>query len=183
VSKARVITFTAFMCALSVVLTRFASFRIAVAGVEGIRLGLGTLPNILAGMILGPIYGFMSGALADVVGYFLSPLGGAYMPHFTLTAALAGAIPSIVYRYLRRSSRDRNAAVSLARTITSLAFGAVVVSLGLTPFFLHSLFAMPYGALMPPRLIAVAIEVPVYAFLVRDVMTRLKSTGMYRHSE
>ncbi len=178
-SRARTITLTALMSALSVVLTRFASLRIAVAGVEGIRLGLGSLPNILAGMIVGPIYGFISGAFADVVGFFLSPLGGGYMPHFTLTAALAGAIPSLVYRWLSRGSWEKGADVSWVKTLLSVASGAALVSVGLTPYFLHALFGMPYKVLMPPRLMVAAIEVPVYAVLLRAVMARVRLTGSY----
>jgi len=40
------ITNMSFLIALSIILTRFASLRIAIGGVEGIRIGLGKLPII-----------------------------------------------------------------------------------------------------------------------------------------
>lgn len=170
----RPLALTAIMAGLSVVLTRFASLRVAVGGVEGIRLGLGSLPNILAGIIAGPLHGAASGAVSDVIGFVLSPLGGGYMPHFTLTAALSGAIPGLVFRMLSRR-QSRNRAPSVWTVGVSVGVSAVLVSLGLTPYFLHTLFGLPYAALYPARAAAAAIEVPVYAVLIRAVMTRYKS--------
>jgi len=153
------------MAALSVVLTRFASVRIAVAGIEGIRLGLGTLPNILAGIVLGPAYGALSGAAADIVGFMLSPMGG-YMPHFTLTAALSGAIPGLVFLVLDRHLRVPPSVTALG---ISVAAGTVLVSWCLTPYFLHTLFGLDYRAIVPPRLVAGVLEIPVYAFATRAI--------------
>ncbi|MBU4228094.1 folate family ECF transporter S component, partial [bacterium] len=77
------------LIALSIILTRIASLRIAIGGVEGIRIGLGGLPIILGGVLFGPLSGGLIGAISDVIGYFINPMG-AYMPHFTLTSALTG---------------------------------------------------------------------------------------------
>jgi ECF transporter S component (folate family) len=167
----RPLVLTAIMAGLSVVLTRFASLRVAIAGVEGIRLGLGSLPNILVGIIAGPLYGAASGAISDVIGFLLSPLGGGYMPHFTLTAALSGAIPGLVFRLLsRRQSRNRVPSVWVVGI--SVGVSALVVSLGLTPYFLHTLFGLPYPALYPARAAAAAIEIPAYSILIRAVLAR-----------
>lgn len=161
----RRITVAALMAALSVVLTRFASVRVAIAGVEGIRLGFGTLPNVLAGILLGPLYGALSGAVADVTGFMLSPMGG-YLPHFTLTAALAGAVPGAVFLVLQR---DRRASPPLLALGLSIAAGTLLVSWGLTPYFLHTLIGMDYRVIMPPRLVAGLIEVPAYALVIRAI--------------
>ena len=45
------ITAMGLFIALSVILTRIASLRIAIGSVEGIRIGLGKLPIILGGII------------------------------------------------------------------------------------------------------------------------------------
>jgi len=55
--RARAMAVTGFLIALSVILTRFASFRVAIGGIEGIRVGIGSLPNMMAGILLGPWYG------------------------------------------------------------------------------------------------------------------------------
>jgi ECF transporter S component (folate family) len=93
--KNRVLVEGAFLIALSIILTRFFSIKITVYGVEGVRIGLGVMPIIIAGFRLGLYQGAKVGALADIVGYLLSP-GGAYMPHFTLTSALNGVLPSLL---------------------------------------------------------------------------------------
>ncbi|MFH0926580.1 MAG: folate family ECF transporter S component, partial [bacterium] len=78
------ITTMGLLIAMSIILTRIASLRIAIGGVEGIRIGFGGLPIILGGVLFGPLSGGLIGAISDVVGYFINPMG-AYMPHFTLT--------------------------------------------------------------------------------------------------
>lgn len=165
----RSLALASIMSALSVVLTRFASIRVAFAGVEGVRLGLGPLPNILVGIVAGPLYGAASGAVSDLVGYALSPMGGAYMPHFTLTAALMGGIPGFVYQMLRRKDRRHP---SVALIMVCVGASSLLVSLGLTPYFLNLLFGLPYKALIPPRAAAAVIEVPVYSILIRAVIVR-----------
>ncbi len=166
-SRARRAAFTALFIAMSVVLTRFASLRVAIAGVEGIRIGLGSLPNIMAGMLMGPLYGGISGAAADVIGFMLSPIGG-YMPHFTLTSALMGTLPGLVMTAFRR----RGSASRLPegyQIAASVTVGVIAVSWGLTPYFLHTLFGLPWAVMMPPRIVAALIELLVYSFIIKAV--------------
>ena len=82
------------------------------------------------------------------------------MPHFTLTAALAGAIPGFVYRTI-----DRRRAKGITRTrvavvvahYLSVGVSGLLVSLGLTPYFLNTrVRASRYEALIPARAAAVA---------------------------
>lgn len=173
--RARDLALVAMMAALSVVLTRYASIRIAIAGIEGIRIGFGGIPNIIAGFVISPIAGAISGAFADVAGFFLSPMG-SYMPHFTITAALAGFIPGAVYRLLRR---ERGKKLEVWATVLSVMAGQVTVSLGLTPYFLHSLFGLPLPVLISSRLISLLLEVPVSVYVIRTVsepLFRLRQT-------
>jgi ECF transporter S component (folate family) len=156
------VTTTALMSALSVVLSRFASIRVPIGGVEGIRIGFGALPNILVGIVYGPLYGGLSGATADMIGFMLSPMGGGFMPHFTLTAALSGAIPGVVFRLFSIKSRQAASYLSLG---FSIAVSSVLVSCGLTPYFLHILFGLDYRTVLIPRIFAVLLEIPIYTFV------------------
>ncbi|MEW5934858.1 MAG: folate family ECF transporter S component, partial [Bacillota bacterium] len=65
----RLLTWAAMLIALSVVLTRVASVRRPVGGVEAVRIGFGALPILMAGIWGGPVFGFLVGAVADLVGY------------------------------------------------------------------------------------------------------------------
>ena len=75
------ITTMGLLIALSIILTRVASLRIAIGGVEGIRIGLGGLPIILGGVIFGPLTGGIIGAFSyfpilGIPGTYLSFLAG-----------------------------------------------------------------------------------------------------------
>ncbi len=62
------------LISLNIDLRRIASIRIAIGGIEGIRIGFGALPVILAGIMFGPTAGGIVGAAGDMVGYYINPL-------------------------------------------------------------------------------------------------------------
>lgn len=164
--RSRSIAITGLLIALSVILTRFASFRLAIGGIEGIRVGIGSLPNMMAGILLGPWFGLMAGAFSDILGMVLSPMG-SYMPHFTLTSALLGTIPGIVFRALNRGKKHSEP--SLFHLGVSVACGVVVVSWGLTPYFLNSLFGLDYRVIMPVRLVEGIITIAAYPVALKTI--------------
>ncbi len=166
----RGMVYLAFLIALGVVLTRFASIRIAVMGVEGIRVGFGGFPIIFAGLLFGPAAGGMVGALTDIIGYISNPLGGPYMPHFTLTAALTGILPALIVRIARRPEKPGFLLLMLA-----ILGGQVITSLLLVPYFLHTIFGLPYRVILVPRFFTVAIEVPLYAGIAHGLFRRLET--------
>ncbi len=164
--RTRSMAITGLLIALSVLLTRFASFRVAVGGIEGIRVGIGELPNIIAGMFLGPLYGLIAGAVSDILGFVLSPIGG-YMPHFTLTAALFGAIPGFVFGILNKNRKPSQ--VSIIHLALSIAFAVIIVSWGITPYFLNKLFGMDYRVIMPVRIIEGIVTTLAYPVVLRTI--------------
>ncbi len=159
-------TYLALLTALAVVLTRYASVRVSFAGVENVRFGFGQFPAIMAGVLYGPWGGAAVGALADVVGYLLSPIG-PYMPHFTLTAALTGALPALFLAVLRPK---RVSAPSFGHLLLAVGLAQALVAIGLTPYFLKILFGMPWAVTVIPRVVAQAILIPVYASLLHLII-------------
>lgn len=155
--RTREIAFVGILIAMSVVLTRFASIRVAIGGIEGIRIGFGTLPIVLSGLLFGPFLGALTGALADIIGFVLSPMG-PYFPHFTLTAALYGILPGAIVHLPLRSRTYR---VLLAVAVPQVGVGCL-----LTPYFLHTLFGMPWKVLLIPRLISTPLIVLLYTLLL-----------------
>ena len=81
----------AFLIAISIVLTRLLSIT-----TPFFRIGFGSIPIMIAGIVLGPKYGFVVGGLADLVGFMMNP-AGSFMPGFTLTAAMTGVIPGWIW--------------------------------------------------------------------------------------
>ena len=159
------ITTMGFLIALSIILTRIASLRIAIGGVEGIRIGLGKLPIILGGIIFGPLAGGLIGAFSDLLGYFVNPIG-VYMPHFTLTSALAGIIPATILILIRKEEPN---VFDLGLAIT---VGQVITSIVLIPYFLNILFGIPWKVLMPPRMVAEPIHIFIYAYTINLFLKR-----------
>jgi ECF transporter S component (folate family) len=159
------ITTMGFLIALSIILTRVASLRIAIGGVEGIRIGLGRLPIILGGIIFGPLAGGLIGAFSDLLGYFINPIG-AYMPHFTLTSALTGIIPATILILMRK---DEPNVFDLGLAIT---MGQLVTSIMLIPYFLHILFGLPWKVLLPPRILAEPIQIFIYTYTINMILKR-----------
>lgn len=168
-TRTRRLAYLGLLIALAVVLTRVASVRVAIGGVEGIRLGFGAFPLILAGVLYGPVAGAMVGALSDILGFFISPIG-PYMPHFTLTAALTGALPALLLAVPRGGTLGPP---SLARLAVALSLGQLVSSVLLVTYFLQTLFGLPWEVTLLPRVISLALTVPAYAVLLHMLIRRV----------
>lgn len=164
--SSRIITNMGFLIGLSIILTRIASLRIAIGGVEGVRIGLGKFPVILGGILFGPLAGGIIGALSDLLGYIINPIG-AYMPHFTITSALSGIIPVVILRLLKRSEEIKTIELAF-----SIAVGHIVTSLIMIPYFLHTIFGIPWAVLMPARLIAAPFNILIYTYLIKILLKR-----------
>jgi len=158
--KTRKLVFLSLLIALGVVLTRFLSLRLPLFGVEGIRIGIGSLPMIFAGIVFGPLAGGIVGAITDLVGFWVSPMG-AYMPHFTFTAFLTGFIPGFLMIYVFKDKR------TLTYILISIAVGQTITSIILVPYFIHILFGVPFRPLLIPRLIGQPITILVYSYLIK----------------
>ncbi len=85
----------ALFSALMVILTQFCSVYIPFLGINGSRIGFGHIPILLAGFLLGPLAGAATGAIGDIMGGILFPIGGAYFPGFTLSALTVGLLPGL----------------------------------------------------------------------------------------
>lgn len=171
----RQLVYISILICLDIVLTRVASIRISIGGVEGIRLGFGALPIILAGVLFGPLAGGVVGALGDLLGYFINPIG-AYMPHFTFTAAMTGVLPALIL------GRKRTGDFSTWHLMLAITFGQVITSVLMTPYFLQILFKLPMAVTLPSRIISQSILIPVYtmltAMLARNMDRELMSRNL-----
>ena len=91
----KTLTQAGFLTAISIVLTRFVSVMIPLAGgLPTLRLGFGELPIIMSGLLFGPFVGGMVGLIADLIGAWAFPQG-PFFPGFTLSSMLWGILPGI----------------------------------------------------------------------------------------
>ena len=157
------LVYMALFTSLSIILTRMLSIRIPLFGVEGIRIGFGGLPIILAGFLLGPLAGGIVGATADLLGFWINPIG-AYMPHFTMTAFLTGFIPGFLYYYTFHREK------SYFTLLSAVGIGQITTSILLVPYFIHTLFGAPYTPILVPRLIEQPFSIVIYVLIINKVL-------------
>ncbi len=145
----------ALLVALSVVMTRMlpTSYAVALFGLSPltVRFAFGLIPIYLAAVRLGFGYGACVAALADVIGYLINPMGGAYMPVMTMVAALGGALCGLI---TWKSGRLWRIALGI--------LGASLVTAFLNTFCLQWLYDMDFGLLIWPRLISAAVMSVIY---------------------
>lgn len=164
----------AMLVALNIILTRVFSIRISFEGIEGIRIGFGTLPVILAGLLLGSKQGFITGVIGDLIGFQLNP-SGFYLPTFTLVAGMNGMLAPLMIQWFC------NGVISLKKLVIVIGINNVITSLVLTPFLLQFHFGIPVLLTMPARVVAQAVLIPSMAIVVNILIKRLQQSGLNTH--
>ena len=162
------IAYFGLLIALNVILTRVGSIRIGGGGTEIIRIGFGGYPVIFAGIVFGPLAGGVVGAIGDLIGMVVSPMG-PYMPHFTLVAALTGIIPGLIMLMFKDSKSKTN----FWKLLLAIAIGQIITSVFITPYFMERLFSVPMVTTVPGRAITQAIQIPLYAYITKVLLQRL----------
>ncbi len=101
------LTRTGILISMSLVLNLIFLFYIPVVGFNAVKVTFSTAITMLTGIICGPVMGFISGALVDILTCIIKP-AGPYFPGFTLAAGLSGLIPALIYKYLKKDSLNYN---------------------------------------------------------------------------
>ena len=101
------IAVAAQLIALGVIISSL-SFIIPISGIPAIRIDLIIIPVILAGIMLGKLYGVIVGTLVDIIAYFILFQGyGPFNPGFTINLAMTGFIAGFVFTFFRNSSEKK----------------------------------------------------------------------------
>lgn len=165
----RSIVLAALFATLCIVLTYFMSFYVPVFGSNTVRIGFGHIPLLLSGLLLGPFFGAVTGAVADLTGAIAFPTGGAYFPGFTLTAILTGLLPGLMKAAMgrRRLKWIHVLAITLGTEL--------VVSVLLNTYWLTVLSGASYLALLAVRLPVTLCLSLVYTIIVHPLYSRASS--------
>ena len=115
---------TALFAALACVATM--SIRIPTPGTSG-YIHPGDAIVILAGIILGPVYGMLAGgigsALSDLIGgYFV------YVPITLVIKGLVALVSGLIYQKMCRSGKNRYIAVILRKLVHNITKHAVHIN-------------------------------------------------------
>ena len=150
----------ALLAAISIVLTRFLVVYLS----SSVRISFGNIPILLASLLLGPVAGGFTGAVADLLGATLfSPFG--YYPPLTLPPVLVGVLPALFKPILLNK-------ISFWRIYLIIVLTDLVASIGLTNYLLSHMYGTGYLALLAARgpvaiLVSIAEGVTVYILYKR----------------
>ncbi len=159
------------LIAMEIIFTRFFAVMIPVAGVGGVRLGLGPVPVIVGGLMFGPVLGGAIGGVADIIGYLMNPFGAAFNPFITLASVMYGVIPPLMLTLIRSKEPPTILQMGVAITATQL-----VSSLLLTTYGLQLLYGIPFIALLPARLVANVILIPSFTAVCTFLYAKIGHT-------
>ncbi len=157
----RTVVFMGLLVSINIVLTRFLGFMIMG---NTIRISFGSVPIMLAGILFGPLAGTITGIASDLIGVMLNSMGGGYFPGFTISAALVGLIPGLLFLKYKRDN------FSMLKIILSVLIVGIFVHLFLNTSWVVMIiqkeltiqtFVESFLGLLPPRLIARLIMIPL----------------------
>ncbi|MBR3212708.1 MAG: folate family ECF transporter S component [Firmicutes bacterium] len=151
----------AVLIAVEIVLSRFLSIS-----AWNTKIGFAFVPVVIAAVLLGPVYAGIVGAVADLLGAVLFPIG-AYFPGFTLTAFLTGLVYGL---FLHREQ-------TIPRVIGAVAINQGILSLFLNTFWISVLYGSPFKPLLITRLpqtgILTVVQI-VVIIVIAKVIPRIK---------
>ena len=155
----RNLVMAALFIALDIVFTRL--FSVTVPGVD--RFSLQFLSYVICGYLLGPWWGMGTAIAGDLLGSMVSTGGMAFLPGFTVTAALRGWLYGIFLH---------NRKLSAARCLATEA-AVNLVSLFLNSFWLALYNGSGFWAMVIARFPARLIFIPVAGYLAFCVLKAL----------
>ncbi len=135
----------AMLIALAVVLSRFLSIN-----AWNLKIGFTFVPVFLAAYLYGPATGALVGAIADILGAMLFPIG-AYFPGFTLTCAATGLIYGLLL-YKKQT---------FPRILSSILINQLVIGLIVNTFWISVLYGSSFRALIITRVLQCLIMIPI----------------------
>lgn len=100
-TRTRIVVNCGLFIALSVVLKILFELYIPLGGLPTLRLNITAIPIMFSGIVLGPVAGLAVGFIADILSYIIKP-AGPYFIGFTLSSALTGFIPGLLFVLFRK---------------------------------------------------------------------------------
>lgn len=179
-SKTKKLVLSALLLSLTIVFSRFLSFKTNILVVS-----FTFVPIMISAIYLGPKYSSVIAALADLIGALLFPFGtGTYFPGFTLSAFLTGLVYGLFLHKKGYTESDENNDEVIREIdsgfISKLIISSIIV-LGLIDILLSSVWlnmtvGKSYTAILSVRTILKLIMLPIQVvviFLLEKVLTPL----------
>ena len=156
-SKSKKIILSAFLLALLIVLSRFASIQ-----TQLLVISTSFIPIMMSAIWLGPKYSTLIAALGDLIGAILFPFG-TYFPGFTLSAGLSGFIYGI---FLYQNSSDIPQWKFILKLILSSLLDLGIVNIFIKSLWLHILYQEAYATILTTRIVAQVGMFPIQVIVI-----------------
>lgn len=142
---------TAFMIALSVVLSKLVSINMSF-----LRIGFGFLPIAMLAILYGPWVAAIGYGVADLIGAWLLPTG-TFFPGFTVSAVLTG----LIFGFCLYQKE-----VTITRALIASALVCLGVNLLLNTYWLTFIIGKGFKVLLASRAVKEVVAIPVMALLI-----------------
>ena len=168
-SKTKKIILAAFLLALLIVLSRFASIQTPL-----LVISTSFVPIMMAAIWLGPKYSTLIAGLGDLIGAFFFPFG-TYFPGFTISAAISGFLYGV---FLYQNPEKGEAETPKWKFIIALILSSIldlgIVNIFMKSWWLHILYQEAYFTILTARVLAQIIMLPiqVLSIFVLEKLTR-----------
>ena len=151
------ISIIGILVAMEIILARFSIHT------WNLKIGFSFIPVVVAAIFYGPVTAGLVGAIGDIMGYILFPVG-AYFPGFTLTAFVTGMIFGF---FLRKSQ-------SVLNVVLAVLCVQIFVSQFMNTYWISFLYGSPYWALFATRIYQtaamIAVEIISTLLIVKKVV-------------
>ena len=151
------ISIIGILVAMEIILARFSIHT------WNLKIGFSFVPVVVAAIFYGPVTAGLVGAIGDIMGYILFPVG-AYFPGFTLTAFVTGMIFGF---FLRKSQ-------SVLNVVLAVLCVQIFVSQFMNTYWISFLYGSPYWALFATRIYQtaamIAVEIISTLLIVKKVV-------------
>ena len=161
----RQLTFAAMFAALAVVLSIFPfTFYLP----SGSRITFREIPIYLCSFSLGPVFGGICAAIADLIGTLITNSGKPWDPLFFLNAVLTGVLPGVLFRYVfRRKEKTIYFVSSIVPVNILVSWFLSTLWLHVNPVYSPAYGYIPLWAHLLTRLLLVAALTVVQITAVR----------------
>lgn len=158
---------TGLLIALRTVLAVFLSFQIT----DSLRISVSFLANVVIGVLYGPVVGFVSGAVGDIIQFVIKPTGG-FFPGWTLSAALSGLIFGLFF-YKRFPKKALDIKYILL-CVAAITLETVLINIILGTSWCVLMYGKGFGFYFTSRFTKNIIQLPINVFLTYVVLLAVK---------
>lgn len=165
ISSAKDLCVLAILIAVSALLAVYCTIRIG----AGIKISFKFISVFLTAALFGPVWGGAVGAIADIIAFFINPVGGVFMPQITMVEFLYGFTYGLFFFNMGTWQGFK----TMVKLIVCVILQILILNLGLTTYFLTPLMNMSFENLFVMRsvsaLVNMAIQLVVLAFFSKYI--------------